>query len=118
MLMVPAIGTMGDAECRGRLADGRCLGSKVGLTVDEASDWKMVLTTRSSEQIKSYRDVGFISPIRVLSDAKTADVRVKLEAIEAAGSEGMCHLRFKPNLLFTCFDSLIRHPKVLDAAGA
>ena len=73
------------------------------------------MTGLSAEQIKDYHDFGYVSPIRVLSDADAAGYRAKLEAIEAAGADSTDHLRFKPHLLFTCFDDLIRHPKILDA---
>lgn len=73
------------------------------------------MTNLSSEQIKSYHERGYLSPIAVLSEAEVAAYRAKLEAIEAAGSESARHLRFKPHLLFTDFDELIRHPKILDA---
>ncbi len=73
------------------------------------------MTSLSSEQIRLYQERGYLSPIRVLSDADAADYRMKLEAIEAAGADGNDHLKFKPHLLFTCFDELIRHPKILDA---
>ena len=73
------------------------------------------MTSLSSDQIKQYHDVGYLSPIRVLSAADAAGYRTKLEAIEGAGADSKDHLRFKPHLLFTCFDDLIRHPKILDA---
>lgn len=73
------------------------------------------MTTLSAAEIQRYRDAGYLSPIRVLSAAEAADYRAKLEAIEAAGAAGNDHLRFKPHLLFTCLDGLIRHPKILDA---
>ncbi len=73
------------------------------------------MTSLSSEQVRSYQDLGYISPIRVLNDAEVAGYRTKLEAIEAEGPASAPHLKFKPHLLFTCFDELIRHPKILDA---
>lgn len=73
------------------------------------------MTSLSLDQIKSYHDVGYLSPIRVLSEAEALGYRTKLEAIEAAGADSNDHLRFKPHLLFTCFNELIRHPRILDA---
>jgi chlorinating enzyme len=73
------------------------------------------LTKLSKADIQQYQDTGYLSPIRVLSEAEAADYRAKLEAIEAAGAADNDHLRFKPHLLFTCLDDLIRHPKILDA---
>ncbi|MDH3659758.1 MAG: phytanoyl-CoA dioxygenase family protein [Alphaproteobacteria bacterium] len=71
--------------------------------------------TLSAEQIKHYQDLGYVSPIRVLGDAEAASYRAKLEAIEASGAADADHLRFKPHLLFTFLDQLIRHPNILDA---
>jgi len=70
--------------------------------------------TLSAEQIKHYRDDGYVLPLRVLDDGDVATCRAKLEEIEAdeAAAE---HLKFKPHLVFTFLDDLIRHPKVLDA---
>ncbi|MGI9499457.1 MAG: phytanoyl-CoA dioxygenase family protein [Geminicoccaceae bacterium] len=73
------------------------------------------MTSLSATDIQHYQDFGYLSPLRVLSEAEAADYRVKLEAIEAAGAAGTDHLRFKPHLLFTSLDELIRHPKILDA---
>ncbi|NJO37484.1 MAG: phytanoyl-CoA dioxygenase [Rhizobiales bacterium] len=73
------------------------------------------MTGLSAEQIKDYHDFGYVSPVRVLSAAQAADYRTKLEVIERAGAAGTDHLRFKPHLLFTCFDELIRHPTILNA---
>ncbi|MGH1482358.1 MAG: phytanoyl-CoA dioxygenase family protein [Geminicoccales bacterium] len=73
------------------------------------------MTSLSSEQIRRYQETGYLSPIRVLSAAEATDYRTKLEAIETAGAASTDHLKFKPHLLFTCFDELIRHPRILDA---
>lgn len=66
----------------------------------------------SAEQIRHYQDQGYVFPMRVLDDAEVAAYRAKLEAVES-GDAG--HLKFKPHLLFTFLDDLIRHPKILDA---
>ena len=68
----------------------------------------------SAEQIAQYREQGYVSPIRVLSDDEVAACRAKLEAIEADEAAARA-LKFKPHLVFTFLDDLIRHPKVLDA---
>lgn len=68
----------------------------------------------SAVQTRHYQDQGYVSPIRVLSADEVAACRSKLEAIEA--DEHMAAvLKFKPHLVFTFLDDLIRHPKVLDA---
>ncbi len=73
------------------------------------------MTSLSAAEIEQYQNAGYVSPIEVLSEAEVADYRTKLETIEAAGSDQAGYLRSKPHLLYTCFDELIRHPKVLDA---
>ena len=72
-------------------------------------------TTLSATDIRQYHEAGYLSPLRVLNDSEALGYRTKLEAIESAGAAGTDHLRFKPHLLFTCLDELIRHPKILDA---
>lgn len=69
----------------------------------------------SKEDLSHYQEQGYLSPIRVLSDAEVSTYRTKLEAIEAGGTEQANHLKFKPHLVFTFLDDLIRHPKILDA---
>ncbi|MEZ5935732.1 MAG: phytanoyl-CoA dioxygenase family protein [Alphaproteobacteria bacterium] len=69
----------------------------------------------SSEQIRHYREDGYVFPIRVLDEAEAAGCRARLEAIEKGGAEPAKRLKFKPHLVFTFLDDLIRHPKILDA---
>lgn len=66
----------------------------------------------STEQIDHYREHGYVSPIRVLDAAEVATYRSKLEAVEA---DDTGPLKFKPHLVLTFLDDLIRHPKILDA---
>ncbi|MGI9509308.1 MAG: phytanoyl-CoA dioxygenase family protein [Geminicoccaceae bacterium] len=73
------------------------------------------MSSLSADGIQTYHDQGYLSPIRVLSEVEAAEYRTRLEAIEAAGAADNDHLRFKPHLLFTDFDRLVRHPKILDA---
>jgi len=69
----------------------------------------------SPEQIKHYQDQGYVHPITVLGDAEVIACRQRLDAIAAGGGEGASALTFKPHLVFTFLDDLIRHPKILDA---
>lgn len=69
----------------------------------------------SKDDLSRYQEQGYLSPIRVLSDAEVSDYRTQLEAIEAGSAEQAKHLKFKPHLVFTFLDDLIRHPKILDA---
>ncbi|MDH3665019.1 MAG: phytanoyl-CoA dioxygenase family protein [Alphaproteobacteria bacterium] len=69
----------------------------------------------SERQVQHYQDLGYVSPVPVLSHDEVASYRARLEAIEARGASEAGYLRSKPHLLYTCFDELIRHPKILDA---
>ena len=69
----------------------------------------------TGDQIQRYHDKGYVSPIRVLDDDDVAACRSKLEAIEQSDPEAAAALKFKPHLVFTFLDDLIRHPRVLDA---
>jgi non-haem Fe2+, alpha-ketoglutarate-dependent halogenase len=72
-----------------------------------------ILTTA---QIEQYREEGFVSPIRVMSEAAAGEYRRRLEAFEATsgGSLGG-DLRHKSHLLFTWLAELVRHDRILDA---
>ncbi len=70
----------------------------------------------SSEQIRSFSDNGYLSPVRVMSAEEAAGYRAQLEAFENA--QGMTlrgDQRCKNYLLFTWAQQLIRHPVILDA---
>ena len=69
----------------------------------------------SAEQIKHYHDLGYVLPVRVLDGGEVAACRSRLEAIEQGDPKAAAALKFKPHLVFTFLDDLIRHPKVLDA---
>jgi ectoine hydroxylase-related dioxygenase (phytanoyl-CoA dioxygenase family) len=73
------------------------------------------MTTLSAADIEHYREFGYVAPIRVLDEAEARDYRMKLETVEERFAGGADYLRFKPHLLFTCLDRLIRHPEILDA---
>nr|WP_070959345.1 phytanoyl-CoA dioxygenase family protein [Hyphomonas sp. Mor2] len=67
-------------------------------------------------EIKSYRDRGFLTGLRVLSEDKTKRLRADLEGIEDAQGfaldKAQCN---KSYLLFDWADELVHHPAVLDA---
>jgi len=71
--------------------------------------------TLSADQISHYKDSGYVFPIQVLDDAEVVAYRSRLEAVEAGETGAAGHLKFKPHLVFTFLDDLIRHPKILDA---
>jgi hypothetical protein len=70
----------------------------------------------SSEQVQGYESDGYVSPIRVLPTDVASDLRDKLEAVEADGGGPLSGiLRFKPHLLYTFLDDVVRDARVLDA---
>ena len=67
-------------------------------------------------QIEQYREEGFVSPIRVMSEAAAGEYRRRLEAFEASSGGPLGgDLRHKSHLLFTWLSELIRHDRILDA---
>ncbi|MBV9248630.1 MAG: phytanoyl-CoA dioxygenase family protein [Acetobacteraceae bacterium] len=65
--------------------------------------------------IRQYRDLGYYSPVSVLSATQAAELRAKLEAYEAGAGPLAGTLRHKSHLLFTWLNDLIRHPRILDS---
>jgi non-heme Fe2+,alpha-ketoglutarate-dependent halogenase len=73
-------------------------------------------TLLTDAQIEAYRRDGYLSPIRVMSEAAAGKLRARLEAAEAAqGGRLEGGLRFKPHLLYAFLDGLVRNEAVLDA---
>src|ERR1700720_1484109 len=67
-------------------------------------------------QIDQFHEQGFVSPIRVMSDAEALGYRSRLERFEReTGGSLSGHLRHKSHLLFTWLNDLVRHPRILDA---
>jgi ectoine hydroxylase-related dioxygenase (phytanoyl-CoA dioxygenase family) len=70
----------------------------------------------SSSAVDAFKDDGFYSPVRVMSDAQAHHYRAALEAYETqAGEPLQGNWRHKTHLLFTWADELVNHPKILDA---
>ena len=66
-------------------------------------------------QIEAYARDGYVAPVRVMSEAAAGALRARLEAAEAdAGGPLAGKLRFKPHLIFTFLDRLVRDDRVLD----
>ena len=67
-------------------------------------------------QVDQYRELGYISPVDVLTSDEAAAARAQLEAHEQAMGEplGPGH-RTKAHYLFTWVDDLMRNSKILDA---
>ena len=69
----------------------------------------------SDQDVRRYRELGYLAPIRVLTTAEAEDLRHRLEAFETNGGAMHGALRHKSHLLFTWLNELIRHPRILDA---
>jgi ectoine hydroxylase-related dioxygenase (phytanoyl-CoA dioxygenase family) len=67
------------------------------------------------EQIAQFERDGFVSPVRVMSEAAAAELRARLEEFEAKqGGPLAGALRHKSHLLFTWLAELVRHDRILD----
>ncbi len=73
----------------------------------------------SDAAIAQYHRDGYLFPVDCLSEAEVSHYRGALEAFEHAQGDTFGRLpglvRSKSHLLFTWMDSLVRHPRVLDA---
>jgi non-haem Fe2+, alpha-ketoglutarate-dependent halogenase len=67
-------------------------------------------------QIAHFREQGYVSPVRAISDERAAQVRAKLEAYEnEAGGPLRGEFRHKSHLLFTFLSELVHESRILDA---
>lgn len=70
----------------------------------------------TEDQVRRYREDGFVSPVPVMGRAEAHALRAELETVEAAQGHPM---RFpqksKPHLLYRWADEIAHHPAVLDA---
>ena len=67
------------------------------------------------QQIEAYRRDGYVAPLRVMSEDAALALRARLEEAEAAaGGPLQGKLRFKPHLIFTFLDDLVRNDRLLD----
>jgi non-heme Fe2+,alpha-ketoglutarate-dependent halogenase len=70
----------------------------------------------SSREIERFRTQGYLSPIRIMSEAEAANIRKQLEEFEArTGGPLRGDLRHKTHLLFPWLADLVRDEKILDA---
>lgn len=70
----------------------------------------------TDDQVTGFRRDGYLCPIRIMSEAETAQVRRGLETFEAArGGPLAGEYRHKAHLLFPFLADLVRHPRILDA---
>jgi ectoine hydroxylase-related dioxygenase (phytanoyl-CoA dioxygenase family) len=75
-----------------------------------------MLKTLSEQQVRQYKEQGYLSKIKVLSAEQTQEIRQKLEAFEATQGKPLNgSQRHKTHLLFTWLNELVRNSKILDA---
>lgn len=68
------------------------------------------------DQVASFRENGFLSPVRVMSTEDAARFRGKLESFEQSqGSPLKGNQRAKTYLLFSWAYEILTHPRILDA---
>ena len=69
----------------------------------------------SPAMLASYREMGYSSPFRALSDIEARALRSRLEAFEQYEGKALSGpFRHKTHLLFTWLSDLVRHPVLLD----
>jgi len=68
------------------------------------------------QQIEQYHDEGFISPVRVISEAEAFSIKAELEEVEANFPDEInAESRNNLHLSFTFLDALAHHPTIVDA---
>tara|TARA_B110001452_G_scaffold247012_1_gene232771 strand:+ start:32 stop:859 length:828 start_codon:yes stop_codon:yes gene_type:complete len=74
------------------------------------------MTNLSPNQLKQYRDEGFVSPIDIFSKDKTNEIRKEIELIEEnIPGELNKSGRYNAHLISPLLDEVTHHPKILDA---
>jgi len=74
---------------------------------------KKILTEK---QVGDFRRDGCLFPVRVMSSGEAAQCYTGFQSVEATcGGALSGPVRYKPHLLITWLNSLVRHPKILDA---
>ena len=70
----------------------------------------------TEKQISDYGQNGYLFPIRVMPSIEAAECYTRFQSMEAAcGGVLSGPVRYKPHLLITWLNKLVRHPKILDA---
>ena len=70
----------------------------------------------SSNQLKQYKDEGFVSPINIFSKEKAKEIRDEIELIEKEiPGELDKSGRYNAHLISPLLDEVTHHPKILDA---
>jgi hypothetical protein len=69
----------------------------------------------SDRQVGDYHEQGYVCPVRVMSEIEARGYRRRLEDFEASRGRKLQGLEMhKSYLIFTWFDELVRHTRVLD----
>ena len=75
-----------------------------------------MLKVLTKQQIEQYHDEGFISPIRVISEAKALSIKSQLEEVESQFPEEInAESRNNLHLCFEFLDALAHNPIIVDA---
>jgi ectoine hydroxylase-related dioxygenase (phytanoyl-CoA dioxygenase family) len=70
----------------------------------------------SSNQLKQYKDEGFVSPINIFSKQKAKEIRDEIELIEKEMPGELDKSgRYNAHLISPLLDEVTHHPKILDA---
>ena len=70
----------------------------------------------SSNQLKQYKDEGFVSPINIFSKEKASEIRNEIELIEKEIPGELDNSgRYNAHLISPQLDEVTHHPKILDA---
>ena len=70
----------------------------------------------SPNQLKQYKDEGFVSPINVFSKEKAKEIRDEIELIEKEMPEELEKSgRYNAHLISPLLDGVTHNPKILDA---
>ena len=70
----------------------------------------------TAAQVQSYRDFGYVSPVRVMTAAEAVAYRARLEAFERGqGAPLNGNQRARTYLLFRWAYEILTHPEILDA---
>ena len=74
------------------------------------------MTYLSSNQLKQYKEEGFVSPINIFSKEKANEVRSEIELIEKNMPEELEKSgRYNAHLISPLLDEVTHNPKILDA---
>ena len=74
------------------------------------------MTYLSPNQLKQYKDEGFISPINIFSKDKAIKIRAEIELIEKEVPEELKKSgRYNAHLISPLLDEVTHNPKILDA---